>query len=470
MNHPTGFTDPVGEAVADALGDMLFGASAEISYTPSGSPPPPPPVDERPGTAAATGPGPDGWQATVVVRLAERAARLIRPGTPSSLGELLDVLPAAALRTMAQLETTAAGGPDAPPALRRAVRDTLATEVLTSYVTARLGAPARGQLMAQTVEYFLELSGTRVEAHALTHGVVVADVLHHPPRIVLRYPDDLRPVKRAPLLFDGRRSVLVVDRDGCARTELQRHRLGRLGGEPALAPPSEGWLDSGSLVAEATRVLGGVGFYLRADRSIWTFVDGQPLVVRRGEHWTAFPLELAASISNMIGGGRAAALVARAAFTISAEPYGAILAIVEDASSIDDVVSVKDRYDLRDDIDPTALRPETRLHHLLDAEELDEHTLARLATLDGATIIDRDGHLLAYGAIVTTADSDHEGARTAAARTLSHDAIVVLKVSVDGDITVFRSGALVTTLLGNPARARVSDRMGTASPGWRVSP
>ncbi len=144
--------------------------------------------------------------------------------------------------------------------------------------------------------------------------------------------------------------------------------------------------------------------------------------------------------------------MARAAFTISAEPHGAILAIVEDASSIDDVVSLKDRYDLRDGIDPAARRPETRLHHLLDAEDLDEHTLARLATLDGATIIDRDGHLLAYGAIVTTADSDHEGARTAAARTLSRDAIVVLKVSVDGDITVFQSGSPVTTLLGRPAR------------------
>jgi hypothetical protein len=285
----------------------------------------------------------------------------------------------------------------------------------------------------------------------VTHGVVIADVLQHAPRIELRYPEDLRPAKRAPLLFDGRRSVLVVDREGRARTELQGHRLGRLGGDPALAPASEGWPDSGSLVAEVTRVHGGVGLYVRADRSIWTFVDGQPLVVRRGEHWTAFPLELATVLANMIGGGRAAALVARAAFTISSQPHGAILAIVDDPAAIDGVVSLKDRYDLRNEIDLAALRPETRLHHLIDAEDLDENTLARLATLDGATILDREGRLLAYGAIVTTADSQHEGARTAAARTLSETATVVLKVSVDGEITVLRSGALVTTLLGNPS-------------------
>jgi DNA integrity scanning protein DisA with diadenylate cyclase activity len=163
-------------------------------------------------------------------------------------------------------------------------------------------------------------------------------------------------------------------------------------------------------------------------------------------------VELAASIANMIGGGRAAPLVARAAFMVSSQPHGAILAIVDDPATIEAVVSAKDRYDLRNDIDPSAARPETRLHHLIDADDLDEHTLARLATLDGATILDRDGRLLAYGAVVTTADSEHEGARTAAARTLSEVAAVVLKVSVDGDITVFQSGALVTTLLGRPAQ------------------
>jgi DNA integrity scanning protein DisA with diadenylate cyclase activity len=72
----------------------------------------------------------------------------------------------------------------------------------------------------------------------------------------------------------------------------------------------------------------------------------------------------------------------------------------------------------------------------------------RLAGLDGATVVDREGRLLAYGAVVTSTDSQHEGARTAAARTLSETALVVLKVSVDGDITVFRQGRAVSTLLG----------------------
>src|SRR5690606_11442936 len=132
----------------------------------------------------------------------------------------------------------------------------------------------------------------------------------------------------------------------------------------------------------------------------------------------------------------------------SGRRHGAILAIVPGADQLGGIVPVKDRYDLRDETDLEAMRAETRLHHLIDAGELDEFTLARLAVLDGATILDRDSNLLAYGAVVASSDSEHEGARTAAAKSLSTSADVVLKVSSDGDITIFRDGAAVTTLLG----------------------
>jgi hypothetical protein len=208
------------------------------------------------------------------------------------------------------------------------------------------------------------------------------------------------------------------------------------------------FVESGSLVAEATGRLGGLGLFLRADRTIWAFVGGQPILLRRSAHWTAFPLELTAFIASLIGGGRAAGIVVQAGYILSARGHGAILAIVDDRHLLDDIVSPKDRYDLRNDVDRPAMRPETRLHHLIDAEDLDEQTLARLAGLDGATIVDRDANLLAYGAIVASSDSQQEGARTAAAKTLSQTADAVLMVSQDGDITVFHAGAVVATLLG----------------------
>ncbi|HUQ39584.1 MAG TPA: hypothetical protein VM030_05475 [Acidimicrobiales bacterium] len=447
--------DPVGEVVADALSEVLAGATVELSYAPESAPAPEPTAEQ--GMAMATGPGPPGWQSTVIVRLHERVARLLESDHPTSLAELLAGLPRAGVAAAARFRHHVEG--EAVPLnapLRRALRDTVAAELLAGYLASRVRRPVPTQLIDESIQFLIELSGSRVESHELTHGVVVADVLVDAPRLEFRYPQDIRAAKRAPLLFDGQRSVLVVDLEGRARTELQRHRFQRLAPGARLEEAgNDDSLESGSLVAEATAALGGIGFYVRADRTIWTFADGVPLLVRSGEHWTAFPLELAASIENMIGEGPAAALLARAAFMISAQPWGAILAVVDDPAALDGTVSPKDRYDLRDDIDPTAMRPETRLHHLIDAADLDVHTLVRLATLDGATVLDQKGTLIAYGAIVTSADSQHEGARTAAARTLSETALVVLKVSVDGDITIFRKGRALTTLLGRAHEAGV---------------
>ncbi len=439
--------DPLGEAVAASIAGILGGASVELLYFPDDAPPPPTP--DGPATASATGPGPPGWSVTLTVRLTGRIAPLVTPASAPLL-EILDALPAAGLRAAARFSTVA-GADRAPltPALHRAVRDMIIVEALGRH-HACAGGRHTTELLADTIEFLIELSGTRVESHDLTHGVIITDVLRDTPRLEFDYPGDLRTVKRAPLLFDGQRSLLLVDWQGRARTELQSHRLDRLiPGAGEVDAYSAEFSHSGSFVAEATRRLGGLGFFLRADRTIWAFAEGQPLLMRHAEHWTTFPLPLAAAIANAIGGSLATAdIVVQAAFIISAQRHGAIFAIVDNPDVLDGIVSPKDRYDLRNDVDPMAMQAETRLHHLIDAEPLDAQTLARLAALDGATILDRDGHLLAYGAIVTSTDSQHEGARTAAATTLSQSAEIVLKVSVDGDITVLRAGEVVATLLG----------------------
>jgi hypothetical protein len=436
--------DPVGEVVAATLVEIFRGASVELVYSPDDAPAPGP--AHSLGVASATGEGPPGWRITCTVTLLDRIALLLTPESTQVLS-LLRGLPDAAMRAQSGFRSRRLGDGSLSPSLRRALRDTIVIELIGDFAGAA-NRPTTTELIAETIEYLIELSGTRVESHELTHGVIITDAIHDKPRLRFDYPTHLRAAKRAPLLFDGQRSLLVVDRDGRARSELQRHRLNERFPGGNERPGRSSLLDSGSFVAEATLRLGGVGFYLRADRTIWVFVDGQPLVLRRGEHWTAFPLELTSFIANLIGEGAAASIVVQSALNVSAQGRGAILAIVERAAALDDIVSPKDRYDLRDEFDPAAIRTETRLHHLIDGENLDEQTLTRLASLDGATIVDRDANLLAYGAIVTSSDSQHEGARTAAAKSLSDYADIVLKVSEDGDITVFHSGDVVTTLLG----------------------
>jgi DNA integrity scanning protein DisA with diadenylate cyclase activity len=438
-------SDPVGEAVAATIAEVLGGASVELLYTPPGDPMPPAP--EGPTTATATGVGPSGWGTRLIVTLeGRRGSAVTSANTP--LLEILGSLPDAGLRAAKQFWSVTGEDPDLTPAMQRALRDTIVVEALSRHHACG-GRGAATTLFAEIIEYLIELSGSRVESYDLTHGVIVTDALSDKPRLEFRYPADLREAKRAPLLFDGQRSVLVVDSHGRARTELQSHRLDRLTPETGLLDPyAAEFSHSGALVAQATRRLGGLGFFLRADRSIWTFADGQPLLVRRAERWTAFPAELADAISGSTGATRATAeILVQAAFIISAQRHGAILAVVEDPDSLEGIVSSKDRYDQRNSADPMAMKTETRLHHLIDAEDLDARALARFAALDGATILDHQGRLIAYGAIVSSSGSQFEGARTAAAKTLSHTAEIVLKVSADGDITVFRSGAVAATLL-----------------------
>ena len=442
--------DPIGEAVAQSLVEILEGASVEIGYSPDDGPAP---ALNGDAAISETGEGPPGWRMTVSVRLVDRVELAVTPvGTP--LLAMLEALPGAGLRAASRLRSAHAST-TAPltPVMGRALRDILVIELLGHLHAVRSNLPAMTELIEDTIEFLVELSGTRVESQDLTHGVVITDAFTDEPRLRFAYPADLQSAKRGPLLFDGVRSVLLVDRGGHARTELQRHRMQRLSPGPKPRAVAMDLADSGSLVAAATRLLGGVGFFLRNDRTIWVFVDGRPLVIRRAGHWTAFPLELAAFIGDLVGGGDAPELIVQTALIISAERRGAILAIVDDASVLSGIVSPKDRFDLRNEFDPLAMRVETRLHHLIDASELDAQTLARLAILDGATVLDRDANLLAYGAIVATSDSQYEGARTAAAKTLSETSEVVLKVSVDGDITVFQAGRAIVRLLGQQSDA-----------------
>lgn len=88
--------DPVGEAVARAVADLLAGAAVELRYAPDGAGIPAPPAHV--GTATATGSGPRGWQTRLLVRLDDRVARLVEAGHRTALAELLETLPTPACR------------------------------------------------------------------------------------------------------------------------------------------------------------------------------------------------------------------------------------------------------------------------------------------------------------------------------------------------------------------------------------
>jgi DisA bacterial checkpoint controller nucleotide-binding len=119
--------------------------------------------------------------------------------------------------------------------------------------------------------------------------------------------------------------------------------------------------------------------------------------------------------------------------------------LVRDIDAVSQLVAPADRLDLPV---PQRAGPPSR-RDLLDLLEgrsltdLDPNVLAALASLDGAIVIDRQGRLLAAGAILRHPPSPDgetnglvEGARTTAALAASRFG-PVLKVSEDGIITFF---------------------------------
>jgi DNA integrity scanning protein DisA with diadenylate cyclase activity len=73
-----------------------------------------------------------------------------------------------------------------------------------------------------------------------------------------------------------------------------------------------------------------------------------------------------------------------------------------------------------------------------------------LASLDGAVVVSNSGTLLAYGAILVTGRASGkatEGSRTKAAKAASNLGVTV-KVSSDGEISVFKRGVEILAFGG----------------------
>lgn len=77
--------------------------------------------------------------------------------------------------------------------------------------------------------------------------------------------------------------------------------------------------------------------------------------------------------------------------------------------------------------------------------DLDERLILELSSMDGATIIDKDGNLIAVSSIVDLTERGEGGGRSAATKTLSTYGIAI-KVSTDGYFEIYNNKNIVYTL------------------------
>ena len=298
--------------------------------------------------------------------------------------------------------------------------------------------------LVQSLEYMDELARSRVEHQELSHGVIVAPQAagSEAPASPGRYPHDFRPLKRTPLLANGYRTALRVAPDGQPIELLTQENLPMEEGD---APLSEfGGL---TFLAAASKRYEGIGLMLRPGGSTVIFAGGRPLFIRRSGQWRGMIWDM---IRNVMVEryGKAGTHIFDVVLILTTSGQGGILAVVEDGDPV--TLNDKDRVDLAralgsHEAEQREWPGEWLLHCLLpedNVSKMSPSVLALLASIDGATVIGEDGTLLAYGAIVPSVQSQFEGARTAAGRTLSENGLV-FTISEDGPIQLFENGKLI---------------------------
>lgn len=287
--------------------------------------------------------------------------------------------------------------------------------------------------IVRALDYLKDLASVQVEHQRLSHGLLIAP---HPSEAVdsRRYPDELKKMQRTPLLADGFRSLLRLLPDGRPVDLLTRHMLDQQFGA---LPRQFGAL---SFATSASRCHKGIVIVLRPEGSIVTFVGGEPLFTGRGGEWSGL-LWNAIRSEMAERWGEVGRLVFDAALILATDGKGGILCIADRRSL---QLSEKDRVDLARSIDRKSdgsPYSEWVFHNMLPSDnvlDMGVETLAMLASIDGATIIEPTGTLIAYGAIVPSKLSQEEGARAAAARALSKRGFVI-KISEDGPIELFQN-------------------------------
>jgi DNA integrity scanning protein DisA with diadenylate cyclase activity len=273
-----------------------------------------------------------------------------------------------------------------------------------------------------------------------------------------RYDEHLGALKTIHRLCDGVRTLLTIDHEGCLGRPIDIDRWVRSTQKtarlevptPRLAEPH----------ARATASGQHVAIVLTQNQEIAVFAHGCLQFLSVSGRWRLLDLQNCFnSWSAAIGRTRPASLAHRvfqAALNLSHQRRGALFVVLRNPRrSVGMLLAPEDRIlDEPAHLDPdivedTSFRHAKRtLHHLTrdsSLADLDDAVLEALAGLDGAVVLDRQGQLLSYGAILRVtpetilAPRAIQGARTTAALAASYHG-PVLKVSEDGFLAMYLGG------------------------------
>ncbi len=243
--------------------------------------------------------------------------------------------------------------------------------------------------------------------------------------------------KRVKRLTDGFSTALISDSDG----KISGYTvLNTPGGETARLPRRP-WIASG--LAERAKEIRGVGMMLLRSGDIIVVHKGRMVFSQRAGNWIRW--SHTSILARLFGAWdfrgnsqeiqKILTYLYHLAMDLSFRRSGALLVVVSSNKEFSRMLISKT------DMVGGSLRgvAEKSIDKMVSQKPIyktDRRVTIDLASLDGGVIVNRFGKILAYGAMTKAAAGSNQGARTRAAVRASQSGIAI-KVSSDGDITVF---------------------------------
>jgi hypothetical protein len=313
--------------------------------------------------------------------------------------------------------------------------------------------PSRADLVATTLEVLRVAALSSYENRPISSGVLLMEAAGSSSSLptggdgeAYKYSQALTATKSFYRLSNGLDTVFLVNRDGTVLDIVGIERYASTNGHrgSALDVPTPSAYRPHAIATAGNR---NISIVLSPSHEIKIFAQGIETFSFRNARWHLLDVKAKYEMwERAVGHHGLANRLFQTALDLSDTRQGALFVVLHDpASSLPLLVAPADRLDL-----PRAMAGEApdrvRLLHMLRGQTvtgIDQTVLASLARMDGATVVDGHGRLLAVGAILLHSEPPDphsalavEGARTTAAMAAGRYA-AVLKVSEDGLMTFY---------------------------------
>jgi hypothetical protein len=310
------------------------------------------------------------------------------------------------------------------------------------------GLPIERDVVADAIEVLRESSLQTYENLRISTGVILLGAgndpfrkIPKPPSGALRYSNVLVGIKSFHRLVDGLRTVSLVNNEGMLVDMVDIQEFSRMHDVGSLPAPAASRYHAHSL---ATLHGGHICLVLTPNGEIKIFSGGVQVFHFMEGRWRLSDIpEKYHEFRKMVGDPALAQRLFAAALNLAERRRGGLFVILDEGRSAMDLVAPQDLLES----DPASSN-KGQLHYLLRnkrAMDIEPSVLESIARVDGGIVIDREGWLLAFGAIlrhIEQAVPAQEGGRTTAAVHASRFG-TVLKISEDGGISFYRCGARI---------------------------